>query len=104
MLLRREVLEEDGSVEDQVSSTTKAKKCDENSERDPAGCSAGSDTEDRADEERNIKGEAAADDVSREAPEEGTSEHADIDGDSKGVGESGAELVLCLSSDDRLKQ
>lgn len=79
-MLAGEILQEDRGIQDQVSTSTKRTQTSEQAEHDPVGSSAGDNGEDRGDEQRNIEGEATADDVGREAPEQRANQHSHIDG------------------------
>lgn len=81
-MLAGEILQEDRRIQNQVSTSTKRTQTGEQAEHDPVRGSAGDNGEYGRDEQRNVEGEATADDVGREAPEQRANQHSHIDGNS----------------------
>ncbi len=103
-MLAGEVFQEDRGIQNQVSTCTKRTQTSEQAEHDPVWSSTGDNGENRGDEERNVEGEATADDVGREAPKQRADQHSHIDGNRQTGIEAGLELEGGLGGDDGLQQ
>lgn len=79
-MLAGKVLQEDRGIQNQIPTSTKRTQTGEQAEHDPVRRSASDNGENRGDEEGNVEGEATADDVGREAPEQRADQHSHIDG------------------------
>lgn len=105
LLVAGEELEEDGGVQDEVAAAAEAEEGDEEAEGGPVRHGAGDYAARGADEEGDVEGVLAADDVGAEAPEYGAGEHAGVGGDGEAVCvAAGAELLVGLVGDDGLEE
>jgi hypothetical protein len=83
LVLAGDVLEENGRVEDEVSTTAERRETDEETKDGPVRGGSRNDRKDGGDHEGDVEGELATDYVCREAPEQSANEHTDIDGNSE---------------------
>ena len=72
LLVTRQKLQEDGGIHDKVATTSEAQQRDKGSKTRPVGHSPGEDTAGGADEERDIEGVLATNDIGAQAPENST--------------------------------
>lgn len=104
LLLGWQVLEEDSRIQDEIAASAESAQTNEKAENDPIGRGTSYDGEDGADYERDIEGESSSYDVCRQAPEQSSNKHTDVDGDGETILEARIELVSCLGSNDTLNE
>lgn len=78
LLVAGKVFEEDGGIHDKVAAATKTNQSREDTEGCPRRHGTSKDTASGADEEREVEGPLATDDVGTEAPEDGANKQTDV--------------------------
>lgn len=104
LFVTREVLEEDGRVHDQVTSSAETKKSNEEPESWPAWHGACDYTTYRTHKQRNVKGIFATNNVGAESPEYGACKHTTVYSNCEGVLIPTAEFAIGWSCDNGLEK
>lgn len=105
LLVAREVFEKDGCIHDKVATTSEAKKGNEEGQTRPVGHSAADDAGDGANEERDVKGILAPNDIGAETPEKRSGKHTAVDRNGEGIFEPlVSKLGKCLFCNNRLEE
>ena len=99
-----QVLQENRGVKDEVAAAAKSGQRHEEPKDDPVRAGASNDTEDRGDEQGEVEGVLASDDIRRETPEESANQHADVHSAGHAIRPAGVELRGSVSSNDGLDE
>jgi len=104
LVFRRQILQENRSIEDKIPTSTEGGETNKQSKHDPIRGGTRDDGEYAADEQRVVEGVFAADHVCSETPEQGSYQHSGVGGDGEAVGERGLKLIAGVCCDDGLDE
>lgn len=104
LAITREIFEKDGSIQHQITSSAKRTEAYEQSKDLPIRTRSCHNSEDGADNERDIECSLPSNDVGADAPEKRANEHTNIGGDGESIRISRVEFKSGLTGNDGLDQ
>lgn len=104
LAITRKIFEKDSSIQHQVTSSTERTETHEQSKDLPVRTRSCHNSEDGADNERDIECSLPSNDVCTDSPEKRTNEHTDIGGDGESIRISRVEFKSGLTGNDGLDQ
>jgi hypothetical protein len=101
---RWQIFEKDGSIQDQVTSSAESTETYKKSKDLPVRTRSCHNSEDEADNERDIECSLPSNDIGTDAPEKRANEHTDIGGNGESIRISRVEFESGLTGNDGLDQ